>query len=313
MNSQDEKLYDDARVDLATILPALWRKKVIITFVTAIFCFWSIYYSLGLANQFRADLLVVPSSMMSTANKGLGGLGGLAAIAGVNIGSDGSSEITEAFLVSDSWGFVDEFIRQHNIAHQIFAANGYDPLTNKISYRDDLFDTEKNEWKFDESTGESLAPGSYQIYEKFKRNLSIKRDKMTGSSLFSYEHFSPEFSSYVVKSLVNDINSYMKEKALNTANRRIRALETELQNTAVISVRENLYDLISQNLEQKAIISSASDYALSLVGVPMVPEKRSSPQRAVIVILYTLLGGFLACFFVLSRFYYLQNYKKTSD
>lgn len=313
MNSQNEKLYDDARVDLATILPALWCKKVIIAFVTATFCFGSIYYSLGLANQFRADLLVVPSPMMSTANKGLGGLGGLAAIAGVNIEADGSSEITEAFLVSDSWGFVDEFIRQHDIAPQIFAANGYNSSTNKILYRDDLFDTERNEWKFDESTGESLAPGSYQMYEKFKRKLSIKRDKMTGSSLFSYEHFSPEFSSYVVKSLVNDINSYMKQKAINTANRRISALETELQNTAIASVRQNLYDLIAQNIEQKAIVSSANDYALRIVGVPMVPEKRSSPQRAVIVVLYTLLGGFLACFFVLSRFYYLKNYKKTSD
>ena len=53
----------------------------------------------------------------------------------------------------------------------------------------------------------------------------------------------------------------------------------------------------------------STDYILKIIEPPFVPEKKSKPQRALISILGTMVGGVLALLWILIRHYILDGIK----
>ena len=86
-----EKSYIE--IDLISVLKQLWIKKRFIFSVVAIFIVLGVLVSFMRTRNFEARTSFVPQS--SSSSKGLKGkLGGLAALAGINIGAEGSSDIS---------------------------------------------------------------------------------------------------------------------------------------------------------------------------------------------------------------------------
>ena len=73
--------------------------------------------------------------------------------------------------------------------------------------------------------------------------------------------------------------------------------------TNLSEVKEAVSNL--QEETKKLSLSEAREsYVFEYIDPPVVMEKKSDPQRAIIVILSTLLGGMLAVFYVLARRYF---------
>ena len=142
-HNQVTQFHDD-EIDLRELFSVLWAAKKIIVAVTAVFALASVIFAISLPNKYEASALLTPAQNSSAGLSGvldnLGGLGGLASLAGVEIGggSGGEEEIAQEILLS--WGFVEKFVEENNLAVEVFAADGWDRESNQLSIDNNLYD-----------------------------------------------------------------------------------------------------------------------------------------------------------------------------
>ena len=115
------------------------------------------------------------------------------------------------------------------------------------------------------------------------------------------EFYSPTLAKQWVDWLVTDINDYMRTKDLNSANRTIDYLTKQLNSTSIADMQTIFYQLIEEQTKTIMLANVRQDYVLEVIDPAVVPEEEAKPKRALICVLVTLLGGFLAVIFVLIR------------
>ena len=305
MQSQNQvaPIYDD-EIDLKELFSVLWAAKKLIVGITSIFAVVSVIYALSLPNQYKASALLSPAQQQSGGLSGaLGDLGGLAALAGVNIGGGDGGEAQIAQEIIVSWGFIEKFIQQNNLAVEVFAADGWDEQRNQISIDDDLYSVEENRWTRTPPSGKTANPTSWELYEEFLEKVSISADKKTGLISLSVEYYSPYIAKQWVDQLVVAINQHMQQRKLQMVNTNIQYLEAQIQKTPIAEMREVFYTIIEEQVKSKMLAEASPEYVFVTVSPAMVPAKKSQPKRALICILGTLLGGMLSIAFVLLRYY----------
>jgi uncharacterized protein involved in exopolysaccharide biosynthesis len=301
--NQVAPIYDD-EIDLKELFSTLWAAKKIILAVTGVFALISVIVALSLPNQYKASALLSPAQQQSGGLSGaLGDLGGLAALAGVNIGGNDGGEAQIAQEIIVSWGFIDKFIQQNNLAVEVFAADGWDEQRNQISIDDDLYSVEENRWTRTPPSGKTANPTSWELYEEFLEKVSISADKKTGLISVSVEYYSPYIAKQWVDQLVVAINQHMQQRKLQMVNTNIQYLEAQIQKTPIAEMREVFYTIIEEQVKSKMLAEASPEYVFVTVSPAMVPAEKSQPKRVLICILGTLLGGMLSIAFVLLRYY----------
>jgi uncharacterized protein involved in exopolysaccharide biosynthesis len=296
-------VYDD-EIDLKELFSVLWAAKKLILGITSIFAVVSVIYALSLPNQYKASALLAPAQQQSGGLSGaLGDLGGLAALAGVNIGGGDGGEAQIAQEIIVSWGFIEKFIQQNNLAVEVFAADGWDEQRNQLSLDDDLYSVEENRWTRTPPSGRTANPTSWELYEEFLEKVSISADKKTGLISVSVEYYSPYIAKQWVDQLVVAINQHMQQRKLQMVNTNIQYLEAQIQKTPIAEMREVFYTIIEEQIKSKMLAEASPEYVFVTVSPAMVPAEKSQPKRALICILGTILGGMLSIAFVLLRYY----------
>jgi LPS O-antigen subunit length determinant protein (WzzB/FepE family) len=304
--NQVAPIYDD-EIDLKELFSVLWAAKKIIVAVTAVFAVISVIYALTVPNQYKATALLTPAQQdgagLSGALGKLGGLGGLASLAGVDIGGGGGGEAQIAQEILLSWGFVEKFIEENDIAVEVFAADGWNKEKNQLSIDNDLYDDDENRWVRNPPSGKTANPTSWELYEEFLEKVSISTDKKTGLISLTVEYFSPYTAKQWVEQLVVAINQHMQQRKLQMVNTNIEYLEAQILKTPIAGMREVFYTIIEEQVKSKMLAEASPEYVFVTVSPAMVPEEKSQPKRALICILGLLLGGMLSVAFVLIRYY----------
>ncbi|MDA7815671.1 Wzz/FepE/Etk N-terminal domain-containing protein [Porticoccaceae bacterium] len=308
LNSTDQ--YDD-EIDLRELFSVLWDGKKLIVGITAVFALVAVFYALSIPNQYRATALVSPAGGSGGGLSGaLGQLGGLASLAGVSIGGGESSEAQVAQEIMRSRGFIEEFISENNMDVEVFAAQGWDRGSNQIEINSDLYDVDSSLWLRDAPAGKTVEPTGWELYKSFSGMFSVSEDKKTGMISISVEYFSPEIAKQWVDQLIIGINQHMQSRNLDKVNINIQYLEAQIQKTSIAEMREVFYTIIEEQIKSKMLAEASPEYAFVTVSPAMVPEEKSQPERALICILGTLLGGMLAVLLVLVRHYAFNGNNK---
>jgi uncharacterized protein involved in exopolysaccharide biosynthesis len=309
LNSTDQ--YDD-EIDLRELFSVLWGGKKLIVGITAVFALVAVFYALSIPNQYRATALVSPTQSSAGGLSGtLGGkLGGLASLAGVSIGGGESSEAQVAQEIMRSRGFIEEFISENNIDVEVFAAQGWDRARNQLDIDIDLYDAGSSQWVRDAPAGKTVEPTGWELYKSFSEMFSVSENKKTGMISISVEYFSPKIAKQWVDQLIIGINQHMQSRKLDKVNINIQYLEAQIQKTSIAEMREVFYIIIEEQIKSKMLAEASPEYAFVTVSPAMVPEEKSQPQRALICILGTLLGGMLAVLLVLVRHYAFDGNNK---
>ena len=308
MESQNQvaPIYDD-EIDLKELFSVLWAAKKLIVAVTAVFAVVSVIYALSVPNQYKASALLTPAQQdgagLSGALGKLGSLGGLASLAGVDIGGGGGGEAQIAQEILLSWGFVEKFIEENDIAFKVFAADGWNKEKNQLSIDNDLYDIDENRWVRNPPSGKAANPTSWELYKKFLKMVSISTDKKTGLVSLTVEYFSPFIAKQWVEQLVESINQHMQQRKLQMVNTNIEYLEAQILKTPIAGMREVFYTIIEEQVKSKMLAEASPEYVFVTISAAMVPEEKSQPKRALICILGVLLGGMLSVAFVLVRYY----------
>lgn len=316
MNTQNtqenETTYREDEIDLRELFSILWKGKWIIIGVTFLFAIASVAYALYLPNEYKATAVVQPNESGSGGKLSqlAGQFGGLASLAGINIGGGESSDAIIAMEVMKSWGFAEIFIERYNLAVPLFAAKGWRQSSNELVIDEDLYDTHTKKWVREAPKGKTVEPTSWELYEKFKEHVSVSQDKETGLVTVSVTYFSPEMSKQWAEWLVEDINQYMKERALKEANESIKYLEEQIRQTSVADIRTVFSELIQEQHKTKMLAQVSEEYIFKKISQVKQPEEKDKPKRALIVILGSILGGVISIFLVLVGFFFRKDSEK---
>jgi uncharacterized protein involved in exopolysaccharide biosynthesis len=307
-NIQISNQYDD-EIDLRELFVVLWVGKVRIIAITAIFAFASVIYALSLPNQYKATVMLVPSQSSSSGLSGaLGQLGGLASLAGVSIGGGESNEAQLAQEIMKSWGFIEGFIADNNLAVEVYAAEDWDKESNKLQIDQDIFDTTTNTWLVEDGSGQQGSPSGWKLFKSFSGRLLVSEDKKSGLISVSIEYYSPQIAKRWLDLYISAINKHMQDRQILKVGRNIEYLEAQIEKTEISGMQEVFYTIIEEQLKSKMLAEASPNYAFEAVSPSMVPQEKSQPKRALICILGVLLGGMLSVLMVL-----VLHYARKSD
>ncbi len=296
--------YDD-EIDIRELFSVLIAESRKIIAITTIFACVSVIYALSLPNQYKATaLLAAAESDSSDLSGSLGQLGGLASLAGVNIGKRNSSEAQIAQEIMKSWSFIESFIAKNNLAVEVYAAEGWNRVVNELEINKDIYDDESKMWLIkNDTTGNVGPPSSWKLFQSFTNRLEVTEDKKSGLVSVSIEYYSPNIAKQWLDMYLAAINLHMQQRQMAKVANNINYLQAQIEKTSIAEMREVFYAIIEEQMKNKMLAEASPEYVFVAVSPSMVPEKKSQPQRAIICILGTMLGGLLSVIFVLVMHY----------
>lgn len=298
MSSTDE-------VSLVKVWTELYKYKVKIILLSIIFFIAAVIITLQISDRYTAKVLLVS---VSEEQGGLASLaknfGGLASMAGIGLGqSAGPDKALMALEIMKSQKFINDFVLNNNLVVPLMASEGSKPVTYELIIDDELYDVNTSTWVREVKAPKTIEPTDGEIYEEFLDILTIEQDAKTGFIKISLEFYSPYIAKEWIDLLVNDINEKMKKDDKIEAEKSIDYLGTILKNTKNSSMQETFYQLLEEQTKTLMLTESRPQYIFKTIAPAIVPEKKSSPKRAIICIFSGFLGAFIAMTIILIRYF----------
>jgi len=299
MNENNNSNSLDNEIDLAELFSIIWNKKLFISIFTSIAALISVLYALYLPNIYTSSSLLAPTTEDNSLSSQLGSFSGLAGLAGVSLPAGNISNSQIAVKRIESFEFFSKYFLPNIKLEDLMAVDEWDAKNNTVVYDDSEFNSTTNEW--------SRKPSDQKAYKEYKRALSISQEELTGLVYLSMKHKSPVVAQNWVDTIIYNINECMREIDKQDAQNSIDFLNESLKNTNSQSIKVVFAKLMESQMQTLMLASSNEAYVFKTINSPIVPEDKSSPSRALICILGTLLGGILSILIVLFR-----NFRQTS-
>ena len=296
--------YVDDEIDLRELFNVFWVNKFFLVTLTSLFALISIIYSLTLTNIYTAQTTLAPSAS-SDMSRNLSQYAGLASMAGISLpgSSSGMSDKDLALSLLKSKGLLRRLIDKHDILPDLIAAYDWDLTSNSLSYDSDLYDGIKNVWVRNVKSPYKLIPSTQEAYEFFNKAIAVSEDKNTRVISLKVDHLSPEIAYQWSLLIIQEVNEYVADMRIKEAQLSIDYLNDQIKITPYPELKALFYELIQQHTQSMMLAKVRPEYALTTLDKPLIPEEKSAPNRLLIVILSTLLGGTLGTLIILIRFY----------
>ena len=297
--------YPDDEIDLKELLMVLWAGKWLISTVAGLAAAISVAYALSLPNIYTASALLAPAE---SSGGGFSGLmkqyGGLASLAGVSLPSGGDGSRTELGMqLMKSRAFIGDFVERHDILPELMAVESWDAGSGDIIFDSERYDAASKTWIRDVEPPTSPAPSAQRAHKRFLNSLSISQSKQTGYVTLSIDHHSPIVAARWVGWLVEDINATVKAQDVTEAQKAIEYLKQQVASTSLADLQVMFFELIQSQTETMMLAEVSPEYVFKTIDPAVIPEEKSKPNRALICVVGTLLGGMLGVVIVLIRHY----------
>jgi len=286
---------DDDEIDLRELIRILWAGKWLIGGITLVTAVGTVIVVLILPNIYRAEALLAPND-----HEGAGGLsalaaqyGGLASLAGINISGGTADKTALGLEILKSRKFISEFVERHDILVPLIATSGWDSETGNLEIDPDEYDATSETWVRDVRPPKNTIPSSQEAYEEFTNILSVGQDKKTGFVTVAVEHYSPNVAKQWVDWLIDDLNSSIMRQDVAEAEQAIEYLNKQIENTSLADLQNVFFSLIEEQTKTVMLANVTDEYLLKTLDPAVAPEKKARPMRTLIVLLATVLGGFL--------------------
>jgi LPS O-antigen subunit length determinant protein (WzzB/FepE family) len=113
--------------------------------------------------------------------------------------------------------------------------------------------------------------------------------------------------------LVHDINEHMRAQDVQEAEARIAFLEQKLRETNIAGMQQVFYQLIESETRTVMLANAQSEYIFKTLDPAVVPQEKSEPKRALIVVITTMLGGMLGVFTVFIMAFIRSDKEQTME
>lgn len=285
-------------IDLRELFTILWQGKWWIIGVTILFAVAGVFYSLSLPNMYKSEGIYAPAQTQGSSALG-SQLGGFASLAGLSLGGGENNDIEQAMVLLTSWPFLEKVINEHDLKHLLFGVKGWDRYTGKLEWNDEVYDPIANKWLREPPPGRDAEPSGYEAYRVFEEMLEVSYDMKTGMVTVSVEYYSPEIAKQWVDILVDSVNEHFQLRDMTKAQKSIAYLQQKISETSIAEMQGVFYDMIEAQIKTLMLAEVDERYLLVDVVQPKVPDVKSKPSRALICIIFLLLGSFISTTVVL--------------
>ena len=266
-------------IDVMELIAALWQQKSLIAGVTFLFAVAGVAYALLATPIYRAEVVLIPSEP-EQGPRVPAGLGGLASFAGINLGS--SVDDVQAVATLRSRAFAEEFISEKDLLPVLFA---------------DKWDVANERWAGDDPEEWPDIRDGVKFFTEEVRSVDV--DTANGLVTLAVEWIDPELAAGWAEELVHRINERLRARDLANSERRLEYLNGQLEKASLAELRLAVSRLIENEMQTIMLAQAETEYAFRVIDPARVPNERVAPNRRLIVILATLLGGMIGVFVAL--------------
>ena len=291
----------DDEIDLRELFSVLWDGKVWIAAITAAAAAISVFFALSLPNIYESKAVLAPKS-----GAGSGGLsrmaaqyGGLASLAGINLAGVGGGDVSKAALAQEklkSLSFFTEHLYSEVLV-DLMAVDYWDAATGEIVVDSSVYNQGTSQWVREVSFPRKAKPSAQEAHQLFIRAISVSEDKQSGLVTLSVQHESPVVAKLWAEMLIDRINEEIRAEEVGEAKASIAFLEAQREQTSLVSLDEVFAQLIEEQTKTIMLANVSKDYVFDVIDPPVAPELKSYPSRSFVVIIGSLLGGFLGLIF----------------
>ena len=186
----------------------------------------------------------------------------------------------------------------------LMAVKSWNANTNTLTFDDNIFDSTSNTWVRDYSYPIQQIPSTQESFEVFKtKHFSLSEDKKSGFIILTIKHQSPHVAKQWAELVVNEINSFYRQKDKSESEKALSYLNQQISMTGLSEIKQVLAQLMQEETKKLTLIEANQSYVFDYIDPPAVMEKKSLPNRAFICIISALLGGIIGIFLVLIRHY----------
>ena len=114
------------------------------------------------------------------------------------------------------------------------------------------------------------------------------------------------------KEMIEDLVLVAMKNAFDNADKEssekaVIYLNKQIAKTSLSEIRQATASLLEKEIQKLTLIEANKDYVFEYIYPPSVMEKKSKPNRLLIVILFVVFGGFLGMIIVLFKHYFLKD------
>ena len=297
----------DDEIDLRLLFYVLWQGKWIIFSVTTFVSIMGVIISLSLPNIYESKALLAPVSSSSGIPAALQSYSGLAGLAGIRLPSGGdSSNSTQAIQKLKSLSFFENNILPNIFLPDLMALESWDAQSNTLNYDDSIYNLNSNTW-VDNPDSKNKIPSAQESFNVFGDLLSLSTDIKTGFIFITIKHQSAFVAKEWLDLLINEVNSFYKQKDKSESERAVSYLNEQIVMTSLSEVKKVISELLKEETQKLALIEANDFYVFDFIDPPAVMEKKSEPQRSRISIVIALLGGMLSVIIVFTKYYLFKE------
>jgi uncharacterized protein involved in exopolysaccharide biosynthesis len=296
-------------IDLQELFNTLLQGKWIIVSITAFISIIGVIYSLLLPNIYESKALLVPVSPSGEISSGVQSYSGLAGLAGISLlpgGDKGNSK--QAIQKINSLSFFEEKILTNINLPDLMAVKSYSLETNTLVYDQSIYKKDSNNWVRDYSYPQQQIPSAQESFKVFiNQHLSLSEDNISGFITLSIKHQSPFVAKQWTELVVNEVNSFYRQKDKTESKKAVKYLNEQISMTGLSEIKQVLAQLLQEETKKLTLIEANQFYVFDYIDPPVVMEQKSEPKRAFICILSAILGAILSVLLVLIRHYFFNE------
>ncbi len=290
-------------IDIKYLIKIIFDERRIIIALTAIFSIIAVIFSLSLSNIYKSTALLSPVGDNASTNQSLNNIGGLAGLAGINISSASGGKSTKAITKIKTLSFFEDNILPNIFLPDLMASIDWDEESNKVIYKEDLFNTQAQKW--------SRIPSSQTSFKEFLEVMEVTQDKTTGFVKISFKHYSPYVAKEWTELVVDQINDSFRTLDKLEAQASMDYLNAQMAQTSYSEIKEVIAQILKQKMQQLSLIEANEFYVFSYLDSPAVEEEKIEPTRSKISIFGAVFGLLLGILIVIVRDYLNLNARKT--
>lgn len=312
MENAEARMVDEQEIYLSDIIDALKRSKLLIFASVGLATLAGLLYAVFTTPLYTASVIARPLELEESG--ALGALssqfGGAAALAGIDLGGGGSDR-DEYLAILSSRTLGERFIAEHGVKPILFP---------------DEWDAEAGAWPKETEPGligvlargvskalaaisgdegwqeRAVEPTLWQAYEVFKDEVfSVSEDQDSGLITISFKTRNPVVAARWANDYVAMANVEIRTAAVAESSRALDYLNTEVEKATAADLRDTIYRVIESELKKIMFANARPEYAFKVIDRAVVPEDRSHPKRALIVILSMFAGLSLGVFLALAK------------
>jgi uncharacterized protein involved in exopolysaccharide biosynthesis len=287
-------------INLFNTIDLVWSKRVLILLVTGFFLVISILYALLAPNLYTSSaLLKVSDGESNQIDSLVSDYGGLASMAGISLPS--SSDNKGPFIISviRSKEFLKHLLTFEKVKLNLMAVQNYNKDTKKIVYDNNKFDFKNKKWIRDFDDGRSQNPSYVEVSEVYNESINVWQDDKTSFIYIDFTHESPIFANDFLNLIIKEINSQMRSQDLKESEESLEYLYQLLDKTSDNDLRDLVFNLIETQLKTQMLANIQEDYVFRKIDSPFLPEKTSSPNRYLIILIGCFFGLLVSILYIL--------------